>query len=538
MSVEETFHLRVLHFNDLHGRLADFSGDKIAPVFSRIAGFIARARAEVAGRRDAGVLVLSGGDDLAGSPFAELTGTRPEQFRSHPAYRLYSSAGVDASAVGNHELDWGIGMLSLAAERDAQFPILSANLVQMAGVPAQIRPWTIANVNGLRVGIVGLTSPSEVKRLVPDAFQICDPLLAVLAVLPAVRAQSDIVVLLSHLGHCQTDGYPPPRGMRDVELALALPHRAVSVIVGSHTHSVLNEGGLDAANMVNGMLLAQAGSHGRYLGDIEIEVTSAGAEVVDARLWPVEALPDDPEIEQAQVQPLARTVKKLLSEPVGEIDPRGDLTRAPFGSAERALANFVADALAARCRTGGLPVDFFMLDSPGPSDALPQGGRLTFSDLFRVAPYEDSIVLLRIPAGLLQAFLDDNARRADVPGEPPEERGFVQFSREVRYRIEGRDEPNQRLVRAAAVTLGGSGLSQLGQRDLVAGCSSFFREFSLPWEQRAARQGHPIFDVRSLPCEYTRLSFREELVAHVREAGGITEATGLARDGRVVFHRC
>ena len=80
-----------------------------------------------------------------------------------------------------------------------------------------------------------------------------------------------------------------------------------------------------------------------------------------------------------------------------------------------------------------------MLDVPGLSDGLPQAGTLTFHDLFRVAPYADSIVLLRLPARALQAFLDDNARRADLPGEPREERGFVQFSREVRYRIARRD---------------------------------------------------------------------------------------------------
>ena len=326
MSVDRAFRLRLLHFNDLHGRLADVSGDRVAPVFSRIAGFIRRARAEVAGRRDAGVLVLSGGDDLVGSPFAELAGARPAQFRCHPAYRLYSAAGVDASAVGNHDLDWGLGMLALAAERDARFPLLAANLVPGPGVRlAQLQPWTVVSVNGLKVGLIGLTTQSEVKRLFPREFEIGDPLAAVLDLLPEVRAQSELVILLSHLGRSQADMYPPSHGLRDAELALALPERAVSVIVGSHTHTVLNENGLDPAALVNGILLAQAGSNAQFLGDIEIEVTGTGAEVTGARLWSVESLPDDPEFEQTRMQPLARPVQQLLVEPLGQVGPHEEL---------------------------------------------------------------------------------------------------------------------------------------------------------------------------------------------------------------------
>jgi 5'-nucleotidase / UDP-sugar diphosphatase len=538
--VERSFRLRLLHFNDLHGRLADVSVDGIAPVFSRIAGFIRGARAEVAGRRDAGLLVLSGGDDLVGSPFAELAGTWTEQFRCHPAYRLYSAAGVDAVAVGNHDLDWGLEMLLLAAERDAWFPLLSANLEPGPRVHSPgIKPWTVVNVNGLRVGIIGLTSQSEIKRLFPNEFQIRDPLAAILELLPAVRAQSDVVVLLSHLGHRQEDPYPPPRGIRDVELALALPHGAVPAIVGSHTHTVLNEAGLDAGNVVNGILVAQAGSNGRYLGDMAVEVTPRGAQVLDARLWPLELLPEDGLFEQAHVLPLAQQVQRLLAEPVGHVAPHedldGTLVRERFAAGELALANFVTDALAARCRAAGLPVDFFMLDSPGLPAGLPQANGLTFADLFRLAPHADSVVLLPLPARALQLFLDDNARRVDLPGEPHEERGFVQFSRDLRYGIIGASSRGREALRAVDVHIGGMAAAELGERELVVGCTSFFREFSLPWEQRAAQQGSRMFAVRSLPCKVTRLAVRDELVAFVRGNGGVTESTGLVRDGRVVF---
>ena len=38
--------------------------------------------------------------------------------------------------MGNHDLDWGLGMLALSAGQDAAFPLLSANLVPAAGTDA------------------------------------------------------------------------------------------------------------------------------------------------------------------------------------------------------------------------------------------------------------------------------------------------------------------------------------------------------------------------------------------------------------------
>jgi hypothetical protein len=77
---DRPFRLRLLHFNDLHGRLADVSEHASIPVFTGLAGHIKQARKTCAGQPEAGLLVFSGGDDLIGSPFAEpapSSATRP-----------------------------------------------------------------------------------------------------------------------------------------------------------------------------------------------------------------------------------------------------------------------------------------------------------------------------------------------------------------------------------------------------------------------------------------------------------------------------
>ena len=511
---DRPFRLRLLHFNDLHGRLADVSEHASTPVFARLAGHVKQAREDCAGQADNGLLVFAGGDDLIGSPFAELTGCRPSAFICHPAYRLYTAAGVDAGAVGNHDLDWGLGMLALSAGQDAAFPLLSANLVPAAGTEASgIYPAALLVVKGIRVGVIGLTTPAEIKHLLPGEFAITDPQVAVGNLLPALRPLCDVLIVLSHLGYSLASASAATVGAGDVELAQALPHGAVDLIIGGHTHSLLHESGFDLTQRINGIPIVQAGAGGRFLGEVVVDITPTGAVVTAARLHPVAALAEDVAFEALHVRPLTEPVQRVLGEPLGAA-----VQRAGAGEvgAKTELSGFVADAIAARCRAAGFAVDFALVDASSVCAELPTDRPLTFGDLFRLAPYADSIVLRRFTPAQLRAFLADNALRYNPTGWPVaegEERGFVQFSREVRER------------RQTAARQGGKEERAGRTRPYLIACSSFLRQLAHSWEREQRVAGVALFDLHAVPEEQTGLALREALVAHVREMfGAPTEA--------------
>ena len=519
---DRPFRLRLLHFNDLHGRVADVSEHASTPVFSRLAGYIKRAREKCAGQPDTGLLVFAGGDDLIGSPFAELMGSRPAAFVCHPAYRLYTAAGVDAGAVGNHDLDWGLGMLALGAGQDAAFPLLSANLVPATGMDAPgIYPAALFVVKGIRVGVIGLTTPAEIKRVLPGEFTITDPVIAAGNLLPALRPLCDVLIVLSHLGYSLASVSAVTAGAGDVELARALPHGAVDLIIGGHTHSLLHETGFDPTQRINGIPIVQAGAGGRYLGEVVVEVTPAGAAVTEARLHPVAALADDAAFEAMHVQPLTEQVQRMLCEPLGAA-----VWRAGDGgaAAKTELPRFVADALAARCRAAGFAVDFALVDASSVCAGLPTDRPLTFGDLFRLAPYADSIVLRRFTPAQLRAFLADNALRYNPMGWPVaegEERGFVQYSQEVRCRVETAARNDQ--PRRYDCTIAGRDLeAELAgrTRPYLVACSSFLRQLAHDWEREQRVAGVALFDLRAVPEEQTGLALREALVAHLHEMLG------------------
>ena len=92
-------------------------------------------------------------------------------------------------------------------------------------------------------------------------------------------------------------------------------------------------------------------------------------------------------------------------------------------AAETELPRFVADALAARCRAAGFAVDFALVDASSVCAELPTARPLTFGDLFRLAPYADSIVLRRFTPAQMRAFLADNALRYNPTAWPDAEGG-------------------------------------------------------------------------------------------------------------------
>ena len=123
--------LRLMHFNDMHNHMTDLHGKKGDT--HRMAQMVKMVKDAKAGAADNEiVLFLSAGDDHTGSVFDELMGWSPEEFVADAGYRAASAAGVDLAVLGNHEFDRGADMLKVGIERDANFPVLSANILGSA----------------------------------------------------------------------------------------------------------------------------------------------------------------------------------------------------------------------------------------------------------------------------------------------------------------------------------------------------------------------------------------------------------------------
>jgi 2',3'-cyclic-nucleotide 2'-phosphodiesterase (5'-nucleotidase family) len=362
---------------------------------------------------------------------------------------------------------------------------------------------------------------------------------------PALRPLCDVVIVLSHLGYSLSATGAATRDAGDVELAASLPTGSVHLIIGSHTHNALNEAHLDVANRVNGIPIVQAGAMGKFLGEVEITI-GKDVSVSGVHLMPTADLPPDEDFERSQVQPLLAQVQPVLAQRLGRVADDPDLTteavQTGFAAGESALANLIADALVAGCREAGHAVDLAAIDASSIQCGLPVGGELTFGDWFTLMPYADTVRLYRLTGHELVALLDDNARRAGRPGAPHVERGFLQFSRQVRYTIELGERRGK--ARAGQIMVNGQPLDQQRGRVYLMACTSFVREAAAPWERYvAAYRGVAAPGSEVLPALYslglpeadTSILVRDLVVAYLRAHGGATEGAGARRDGRLRF---
>ena len=204
--------LRILHTNDVHGRV---------DAFARLATAIEQQRAEAG---DAAVLYVDAGDvEDTTSRLSNLT-------KGVASHRLLRVAGCRAVAVGNGTvIRYGVEPLVAQAEAGG-YPHLAANLLRDGEVVPGAVARALLDVDGVKIGLVGLT-PTDWLDLYEDVFGLElpeeEPLVREHAA--ALRAAgADVVVLLSHVGI-----------VRDRELAAALDGE-LDLVIGSHTHTHRN----------------------------------------------------------------------------------------------------------------------------------------------------------------------------------------------------------------------------------------------------------------------------------------------------------
>jgi 5'-nucleotidase/5'-nucleotidase/UDP-sugar diphosphatase len=443
--------------------------------------------------------------------------------------------GVDAGALGNHDFDCGLPFLAEAIRREARFPILAANLKTCQDLSGVCLPAAILDLKGIRIGLIGLVTRAE-TYLDPRHCQIADPIATAQNLAPAIRPYCEVLIVLSHLGYGLKNSSVPMADAGDVELAGSLPPGCVDLIIGGHSHSVLNLDGLCPENMVNGIPIVQAGANGEYLGRVEVTIRGKHAAITDARLIPTVDLPIEQSFQESEVLPLIIKLRDLKKRYLGEVDPNPELStetiKKDFASGELALANFVTDALVMRLAQRGLNVELAMIDSSALLCGLPVGEALTFGDWFQVMPYTDTISLFILTLTQLKKLLNDNAQRLDRPGEAPLERGFLHFSRQLRYRIDPGKKRGEAIARD--ITMDGRPLHEHRCEFFTLAATRFIRQTATAWEASLDRsQAKWLLNLAAHPYKETNISLRKELIEHIVAYGGVNRAGGAQRDGRL-----
>ena len=286
----ETFELTILQTNDLHGHVDDYitlnDGTVHHNSIAKYATIIEHVRDE-----EENVLLVDGGDIFLRGEFQGGQGELETA--------LLKAMDYDAMVIGNNDFrvyPAGEGTPDSRYEqlkdyhRNVNFPILTGNvIVKETGKYIQnVEPWKSFTFDGVKVGMIGLTSMKPEIRGWNDVADLdfIEPLEALKALLPEVSEKSDINIVLSHAGN------PEDHNLAQVP--------GVSAVLGADTHKVIKTPEYEFNGEVMVPITQAGGEQENYLGrlDLTYKVVDGKMKLVesDGLLYDVTNVPADPEI--------------------------------------------------------------------------------------------------------------------------------------------------------------------------------------------------------------------------------------------------
>jgi len=327
----------------------------------------------------------------------------------------WNALGLDAATFGNHEFDFGPTVL---AQRigESRFPWVSSNVLdRTTGAPfGGARPWLRRDLEGVRVGVIGLTTLDAARTSNPGPGLRFEAPPAAARTALAALGPVDLRVAVTHL---------PLR--EDRELADALP---IDAILGGHDHDpMLHEQGH--------AVIIKAGSDALNVGQVEYEIRCGAVLGRRQRLIPVDdrlpAAPDVSALVQQQAALLARELDTVVATTAVALDARESVTR----QQETPLGHLFADLMRARV---GAQVGLLNSGAIRGNRVIP-AGPITKRDVRQLLPFSNTVTLLEVSGDALRAALE---RSVD---ELPRPTGHFLQTAGVQFTADPARPPGQRV---------------------------------------------------------------------------------------------
>ena len=397
----DTVCISILHTTDLHGHIlptTDYDGTAGRGGFARCVTQIRRWR-----RQNPNSILIDIGDVYQGTDVSLRN-------KGELMIDLFNHFKYDAWVIGNHEFDWGIEAFNNALQKSAM-PVLGANTT-FDGKPAgslsdsqhsfaKIQPFIVKKIAGIKVAIIGITTPG-MSFWLPREFTVgldfqrpVEPVRRAIA--KANSEGTDAIVLTGHMG------LKPRTGGDDFAntvMALTSEFPDVAVFIAGHTHQAI------PSRLTNRVLFTQADHFGIHVGRVDLLFDrnskkllrrEAICELMDNRFDP-----DHVVLSRAGSQ-LAQS-EASLAQPIGELTEtlhaRG--RRWHPSEIEKLIGAAITEALAER----SIVVDAVM-HGVFDENAKLSVGLTTVNDIWNIIPYENLIVTATLSADEIKSVMEE-----------------------------------------------------------------------------------------------------------------------------------
>jgi 5'-nucleotidase / UDP-sugar diphosphatase len=360
----------ILYTNDEHGWM------EATDTHGGAAGMMGLWKSNEGYTEDSHFLILSGGDTWTGP--AVSTWTRGESM-----IEVMKAMDYDAAAIGNHEFDFGIATLNQRITQ-ADFPFLSANIREKGtgAVPSFVIPYIVEPINGIRVGLIGLTTTSTPLSTFPDHVEDLDFISyddALREMVPQVIGDgAELLIVVGHICYAEM-----------LELLPTATDLGIDVIGGGHCHQLFAENR-------DGVAFVQAGSNMMYYAKIDISFDTNTDTVRSMSLSTHENSGAAPDTEvEAVVSYWQNEVNQTLSRVIGyaaqEIPPDSP-----------AMFNMITDSM-----LFSFPSSEISLINVGAIRQSIPAGDITLGTIVSVLPFEDYLFEVELTGAQLVECISD-----------------------------------------------------------------------------------------------------------------------------------
>ena len=380
--------ITILTINDYHGSLAP-AGSNVGA-----AKLVDAIKTEKA-KNPEGTIIVSAGDNYQGSAMSNM-------LYGEPVSEVLKEMGLELSAVGNHEFDWGIDKITKWAE-DGELTFVVTNIYDIrTNEPVDwAEPFVIIEKEGVKVGFIGLATPETAyKTLKANVvnYEFRDPVEVITEWVPKVKdAGADIIIALTHLGSFQDK-----EGNVSGEAAALSEVDGVDAVISGHTHQRVS-------GMVNGKPLVQAYKNGRSIGKITF-IFDENNKLVSAEPF-LDNLYDRPDTLKDDANTLAiferynEELGPVLGKVLGKTTVDLDHDRYAGPSL---LGEWVSEIM--KDKVG---VQIGMTNGGGLRTDVP-AGEITAGKLYEVMPFDNTLYTMKLSGADVKANIEHGIMNDDI----------------------------------------------------------------------------------------------------------------------------
>ncbi len=385
--------LTILYTNDTHSHLKAFD----LPDVGKDVGGLGRREAyfQRVRKENPATLVLDGGDIFQGTSFFSF-------FKGEVDVKGFSLLGYDATVLGNHDIDEGLEN-TLKLFREASFPMLCSNVRYSGSKEPVFEGFRIVNREGFRAGLIGVIG-KDAWSVIPlnrrSGIEFTDEFESVASLAATLRAQTDVVILLSHLGY---EG--------DLEMAAKVPN--LDVIIGGHTNTYLetpvlvkHESRLVAHSGKSGLggtVIVQGFKMGVFVGRLDLQFDPSGniatysgsLQILDKSI-PV--LPNSP-VERL-VGVYEERIRAQTSQIIG-MNPE----ELPYPEGQKHVRDLPLGTFVCETMREFVRADLAIINSGGIRASL-KSGEITMGDIFDLCPFENTVTVVNLSGAAIRGMLE------------------------------------------------------------------------------------------------------------------------------------